>query len=31
MKDQVKAKIISEFFGLKSKMHSLVPTDNEKI
>ena len=30
MKDEVKEKIISEFFGLKSKMYSLVIVSNEE-
>ena len=31
MKDEVKGKIISEFFRLKSKMCSLVVADSEEI
>ena len=30
MKDEFKGKIISEFVGLKSKMHSLTDVDNEE-
>ena len=30
MKDEFKGKIISEFVGLKSKMHSLIDVDNEE-
>ena len=31
MKDEVKGKKNSEFVGLKSKMHSLVTVNNERI
>ena len=30
MEDEFKGKIISEFAGLKSKMYSLIDTDNEE-
>ena len=30
MKDEFKTKIISEFVGLKLKVHSLIDVDNEK-
>ena len=30
MKDEFKGKIISEFVGLKSKMHSLISVDNKE-
>ena len=31
MKDEFKEKMISEFFGLKSKMYSLIGVDDEKL
>ena len=31
MKDEFKGRIISEFAGLKSKMHSLISVDNEEV
>ena len=31
MKDGFKGKIISEFFGLKSKMCSLISVDDEEV
>ena len=31
MKDEFKGRIISEFVGLKSKMHSLVAVDDEEV
>ena len=30
MKDEFKTKLISEFVGLKLKVHSLIDVDNEK-
>ena len=31
MKDEFKGKIISDFVGLKSKMYSLISTDNKEV
>ena len=31
MKDEFKGKIISEFVGLKGKMHSLISVDDEEL
>ena len=31
MKDELKGEIIDEFVGLKSKMHSLVTTNDKKL
>ena len=31
MKDELKGRIISEFIGLKSKMHSLISVDDEEV
>ena len=31
MKDEFKGKIISDFFGLTSKMYSLISVDNEEV
>ena len=31
IKDEFKGRIISEFVGLKSKMHSLIDVDNEEV
>ena len=31
MKDELKGKVINEFFGLKSKMYSLISVNGEEV